>query len=153
MVIIPRRNIASLSFEINLSDISNNIRCKHPKQRHISSNFELFHMSEVLIILIQMNSYLYGIYSQPKYSNFFNWNRFEVWNERWEMQKSKTNDSATLTFIKFKRVQCSYFATKWGLIHMVLIPFMNKTVFQSEIDLKTRTYKSTCELEMNGTAL
>jgi hypothetical protein len=89
MVLIPRRNIANLLFKIDLSDISNNIRCKHPKQKHISSNFELFHTSKVLIILNQMSSYLYGIYSQPKYRNFFNWNRFEVWNERFEMQTSK----------------------------------------------------------------
>jgi hypothetical protein len=153
MVVIPSRNIASLSFEIDLNDISNNISCKHPKQMQISSNFELFHTSKVLIILNQMSSYFYGIYSQPKYSNFLNWNRFEIWNERWEMRTSKTNDSAPQTFIKFTGVQCPYFSTKWGPIHMVLFPSMNKTGFISEIDLKSRTYKSTCELEMNGTAL
>jgi hypothetical protein len=36
---------------------------------------------------------------------------------------------------------------------MVLFPSMNKTGFPSEIALKALTYKSTCELEMNGTAL
>jgi hypothetical protein len=94
MVLIPRRNIASLSFEIDLNDIRNNIRCKHPKQTHISSNFELFHVSNVLVIFNQMSSYLYGIYSQTKYSNFFNWNRFGVWIELWDMRTSRTNDSA-----------------------------------------------------------
>jgi Sec7-like guanine-nucleotide exchange factor len=122
------------------------------KERHISSNFELIHSSKVLIILNQMSSYLYGIYSQPNYSNVFNWNLFEVWNERWEMQRSETNNSAPQKFIKFTRVQSSYFATKWGPIHMVLSPSMIKTGFPSEIDLMSRTYKSTCELEMNGTA-
>jgi hypothetical protein len=69
MDLIPRRNIASLSFEIDLYDISNNIRCKHTKQRHISSNFELFPPSKILIIFNQISSYLYGIYSHHKYSN------------------------------------------------------------------------------------
>jgi hypothetical protein len=100
-----------------------------------------------------MSSYSYGIYSQPKYSNFFNGNRIEVWNERWELRTSEMYDSAPQTFIKFTRVQFSYFSTKWGPIHMVLFPSMNKTGFPSEIDLKSKTYKSTCELEMNCTAL
>jgi hypothetical protein len=30
---------------------------------------------------------------------------------------------------------------------------MNKKGIPTEIDLKSRTYKSTCELEKNGTAL
>jgi hypothetical protein len=123
------------------------------KIRHISSNYLLFHPRKVLIIFYQLSSYLCGIYSQPKYSNFFNWNRFEVWNERWEMRTSKTNDSAPQNFIKFTRGQCSYFSTKWGPIHMVNIPSMNKTGFPSEIDLNSRRYKFTFELEMNGTAL
>jgi hypothetical protein len=100
-----------------------------------------------------MSSYVYGTYSQPQYSNFFNWNLFEVCNEHWQMRTTKTNDSAPQTFIKFTRVQCSYFSTKWGPFDMVLIQRMNKTGFPSEIDLKSRSHKSRCELEMNGTAL
>jgi hypothetical protein len=153
MVVILSRNIGSLSFEIDLNVRSNNIRCKHPKQKHISSYFELFHTSKLLIIHNQMSSYLYGTYSQPKYSNFFNWIRFEIWSDLWEMQRSKTNNSAPQMFIIFTWVQCSYFATKWSPIHMVLFPSMNKTVSPSEIDLKSRTYKSICELAINGTAL
>jgi hypothetical protein len=87
MVLIPRRNIARLSFEIDLNDISNNIRCKHTKQRHIASNSELIHTSKLLIILNWMSSYLYGIYSQPKYSNFFQLK--SIWKMEWTWVDAK----------------------------------------------------------------
>jgi hypothetical protein len=111
-LLIPRRNVSSLSFEIDLNDIRNNIRCKIRNKCTFLKNIRMCHTSKVLIILNQMCSYLYCIYSQPQYSNSFNWNRFEIWNERWQMRTSKTNDSAPQKFIKFIRELCSYFLTK-----------------------------------------
>jgi hypothetical protein len=111
------------------------------------------HTSKVIIILNLLMSCCYGSYSKKEYSKFFIWNRFEVWNERWQIRTSKTNDSDPQTFINFTRVQYSYFLSKWGPIHMVLIPSMNKTSFTFDIDLKCRMHKSRCDLEMNLTAL
>jgi hypothetical protein len=125
MVLISRRNITSLPFEIDLNDISNNIRCKHPKERHNSSNFPMIHTRKVLIILNQwVRICMVYIPSLNK--------AIEVWNELWQMRTSKTNDSAPQTFIKFQR---SYFSNKWGNIDIVLIPSKNETGFPSEKDL------------------
>jgi hypothetical protein len=123
------------------------------KINHISSNIRKCHTSKLFIILKQMSSYLYGTYSQTHYSNFSNWNRFEIWNERWQVRTSKKNVSAPQKFIKFTRLRCSYFLTKWGPSDMDFIPSMSKTGFPSEIDFKSRSHKIRCELEKNGTAL
>jgi hypothetical protein len=117
------------------------------------SNIRKLHTSKVLITLNLFSSYCYLSYSQKEYSKFFICNRFGVWNERWQMRTTKTNDSAPQKFIKFTWEQCSYFLIKCGPIDMVLIPSMSKPIFPFEIDLKYRMHKSRCDLEMNVTAL
>jgi hypothetical protein len=152
MVLITNMNIAIFQ----LKSIKNKERTmpirNFEKKRLSFSYFRKINTRKVQIILNLLRSYSYGSYSQKEYSKIYIWNLFEVWSERWQIRTSKTNDTAPQIFIKFTRVQCSYFLTKWGPIDMVLIASINKPSFQFEIDLKSRR-RSRCDLEMNGTAL
>jgi hypothetical protein len=93
------------------------------------------HKTKVLLILNRFSTYRYGPYSQFINNKLLIDNRFEVWNERWQMRTSQTNDSANQTFENVIRGNCYKFLNDWVLIDMVHIHRRNIAFLSFEIDL------------------
>jgi hypothetical protein len=125
MFLIPRRNIKSFSFE-SPEGIKPHANRKSKKQFWFDQKCHTIkgHRQSCMTLTLTLieGSLVQGCYVGLAVScNIKSFSCTSIFLFLLRIKKK--------SYIKFTRVQCSYFSTKWGPIDMVLIPSMNKTGF------------------------